>query len=358
MAPVGPADILSRVRRDAERNVMRTRNGIRLATGTSRPRLGTTPKDVVWERGRSQLWRYRNDNVRHAPPLFLIPSLVSRSYVLDLTPGNSLVERLLAAGFDVFLIDWGVPDERDAQNRLEDYVDGYLPAAIARACELAGSDDVNALGYCFGGVLALLYAARHTTALRSLSVAATPVDFRRLGPLTQIFGAGGLDVDRVVDENGNIPPEIIFNAFRALQPTAEVMRSVNLWDQLWNDDYVAAHQAMVTWAEDHIPFPGAAARQVTDMFVVDNALVEGRLYLGGDEVRLSDITCPFLTVLATRDHIVPEAATAPLIDLVGSPDKHELRLDAGHVGLFAGRTAHRTTLPVVIDFLERRSRPL
>jgi polyhydroxyalkanoate synthase subunit PhaC len=70
--------------------------------------------------------------VRWAPPLFIVFSLVSRSYVLDLTPGNSFVEHLTDAGFDVFLLDWGVPDERDAHNLLEDYVAGYLPAARSR----------------------------------------------------------------------------------------------------------------------------------------------------------------------------------------------------------------------------------
>ena len=64
---------------------------------------------------------------------------------------------------------------------------------------------------------------------------------------------------------------------------------------------------------------------------------------------------PFLTVRATRDHIVPEASAAPLIDLVGSPDKHELRLDAGHVGLLVGRAAAKTTIPTIIEFLIERS---
>jgi polyhydroxyalkanoate synthase len=80
-----------------------------------------------------------------------------------------------------------------------------------------------------------------------------------------------------------------------------------------------------------------------------------RLTVGGDAVHLSDITVPFLTVRATRDHIVPEAATAPLIDLVGSEDKHELALAAGHMGLVVGRTAARTTVPTIIDFIRRRS---
>jgi len=64
---------------------------------------------------------------------------------------------------------------------------------------------------------------------------------------------------------------------------------------------------------------------------------------------------PFLTVLGNRDHIVPEASAAPLIDLIGSPDKHEARLDGGHVGLLVGRTAAKTTIPTIIDFLIQRS---
>jgi polyhydroxyalkanoate synthase len=71
---------------------------------------------------------------------------------------------------------------------------------------------------------------------------------------------------------------------------------------------------------------------------------------------LSDITVPFLHVLASRDHIILESAAAPLIGLVGSRDKHELRLDAGHVGLLVGKTAAKTTLPTIIDFLKQRSR--
>ena len=72
-------------------------------------------------------------------------------------------------------------------------------------------------------------------------------------------------------------------------------------------------------------------------------------------MHLADITVPFLTVLANRDHIVPEASAGPLIDLIGSPDKHELRLEGGHVGLLVGRTAAKTTIPTIIEFLIQRS---
>jgi polyhydroxyalkanoate synthase len=87
-------------------------------------------------------------------------------------------------------------------------------------------------------------------------------------------------------------------------------------------------------------------------------MVNDRLVVAGDRVHLRDIRCPFLSVLANRDHIVPEPAAAPLIDLVGAEDRHELRLDAGHIGLVVGRTAARTTVPTIIEFLRRRSEVL
>jgi len=351
-----PQAVLDRVRRDVERNALRARNGIKLVAGVDRPGVGLTPKDVVWRRGRTQLWHYRNDAVRYSPPLLVVFSLISRSFILDLTPGNSFVEQLLAAGFDVYLIDWGEPDERDAQNTLEDYVDDYIPAAVERVRQLSGCAELNLFGYCFGGDLALLYAAHHPDApLRGLTVLATPVDFAEMGPLADIFRVGGLDVDDVLDDDGNVPPQVVVQGFRTLKPTAEVSRYVTLWERLWSDEYVASYQAMTGWSDDHIPFPGAAARETVQMLVRDNGMVTDRLSVGGDPVHLSDIRVPFLTVRANKDHIVPPESSAPLIDLVGSADKHELRLDAGHMGLVVGRTAARTTVPTIIDFLRRRS---
>jgi polyhydroxyalkanoate synthase len=359
-----PQTILDRVRKDVERNALRARNGIKMVAGVDRPDVGQTPKDVVWERGRCQLWHYRNDpdthgGVRYSPPLLIVFSMISRSYILDLTPGNSFIEQLLKAGFDVYMLDWGEPDERDAHNRLEDYADDYIPVAVSRVMELSGAEEINLFGYCFGGDLALLYAAHHLDApLRSLTVLATPVDFRHMGPLADIFAVGGMDVDTVVDEDGNVPPSVVVQGFRTLTPTSEVTRYVTLWERLWNDQYVASYQAMTGWSDDHVPFPGAAARQTVRMLVRDNGMVDDRLTLGGDTIHLSDIRVPFLTVRANRDHIVPPDATAPLIGLVGSPDKHELCLDAGHMGLVVGRTAARTTVPTIIDFLKRRSEPV
>jgi len=156
MAPALPADLLARVNRDLERSVLRARNGVRYVRGTHRPKLGVTPKDVVWKRDKAQLWRYRSTRVGFAQPLLIVTSLVSRSYILDLLPGSSSVEFLRDQGFDVYMVDWGIPDHLDAGNSLETYVDEYLPRVVDAVLRESGAEELTMAGYCLGGVLASL----------------------------------------------------------------------------------------------------------------------------------------------------------------------------------------------------------
>jgi polyhydroxyalkanoate synthase len=140
-----------------------------------------------------------------------------------------------------------------------------------------------------------------------------------------------------------------------LQPTGDLTGYVNLWQNLWNDDFVAAHQTMTQWATDHIPFPGAAFLQTADLFGRQNLLATGRVPLNGRTIDLADITVPFLNIIGEKDHIVPPEAIGELTQLVGSDDVEELRLPAGHVGLVVGRTAQRNYLPAMADWLARHS---
>ncbi|MGA2927724.1 MAG: hydrolase, partial [Solirubrobacteraceae bacterium] len=85
-------------------------------------KIGITPKDVVWTHRKTTLYRYRSAQRRHPVPVLLVFALINRPDIFDLRPGNSFVEFLLREGFDVFLIDWGYPEEEDSDFGLEEYV--------------------------------------------------------------------------------------------------------------------------------------------------------------------------------------------------------------------------------------------
>ena len=177
-----PTDLLERIRLDVERNALRARNGLKHLAGVGRPETGCSAKDVVWRRDKVQLYRYHSPGPTLGPPILLVMSLVSKPYVLDLRPGNSFVEALVGRGFDVYMIDWGTPDAADADNSFETYCDEYIPFACASAMRTSGVDELHLFGYCFGGVLSLIFAAGHPEIpLRTLSLMATPIDFARDG---------------------------------------------------------------------------------------------------------------------------------------------------------------------------------
>jgi polyhydroxyalkanoate synthase len=362
MAPVavpGPAQLKERIARDVDRAVRRGRNGLRYAAGTKRLRVGQTPKDVIWQRDKAQLWRYRGGEVRYRQPLVIVHSLVSRSYVLDLYPKNSVVGFLQAQGFEVLLLDWGEADEVDSHNTLETYVDDYIPDALRVARDVTGGDDPTLLGYCMGGLLALLSVARHPELpAHNLVTMATPIDFGPLWAATAMVREGRLDPDDVVDDTGNVPADAVARSFKMLTPTADLVQYATLWQNLWNDEYVDGFQAMAQWAGDHVPFPGATMRQLVEELIRRNALVEGTLTLGGRRVDLGAVRCPLLNVMAEHDHIVPTPATEPLTRLVGSEDAEELRLRAGHVGLVAGRAANKISLPHIAAWMQAHSDPI
>ena len=90
-------------------------------------------------------------------PVLLVFALINRPDIFDLRPGNSFVEFLLDEGFDVFLLDWGEPDEEDADMGLEDYVCDELPWGIRETLRAAGADELTLLGWCIGGTLCAMY---------------------------------------------------------------------------------------------------------------------------------------------------------------------------------------------------------
>lgn len=344
------------VRMRADRGARTLRNGLRQYARLDRPPIASTPKDTVWQRDKAQLWRYRSEQRRVGPPLVLVHSLVNRSYIFDLVPGNSMVEVLLARGLDVYLIDWGVPDAADADNTLETYCDDYLPEIIRFAVDHSDAAAANVLGYCFGGLLSVLYAAGHADdPIGSLITLATPIDATQMPRQLRADPGGNFDPAVVIDETGNVPGPVIGNAIKSLAPTAELSNYVNLAANLWNDDYVAAHNAIDKWANDQVPFAGAAFRQSAHLLGADNAFMTDRVTLGGRRISLADIGVPFLNVFGRKDHIVPAAATRPLSSLVGSDDVADLELDAGHVGLFIGRRAHAHGVPAMIDWIDAHS---
>ena len=255
------------------------------------------------------------------------------------------------------MLDWGIPDELDADNSLETYVDEYLPRAVAAVRRETGCEELTMAGYCLGGVLSVLYANGHDDAgVRNLVLMATPVDFEEMGPMVAALREGRLDPEHLIDETGNVPADVLYSGFFMLAPTTIVAQRATLLENLWNDEFVRGFQAMAQWTRDQVPFPGAAFREVVELFVRRNALMDGSLRVGGREIDFATTGANVLNAMAEKDTVVPRAAAEPIAALVGRPDRrHELLLPGGHVTFGTGRSAFRHTLPSLADWIAAHS---
>jgi polyhydroxyalkanoate synthase subunit PhaC len=348
-------DVVTGLRREMERNAIRARNGIKYVAGTEWAPRAPTPSDVVWREGKAHLRRYRREDRPHrGPPVVIFIGLVNRATVFDLQKGNSFVQHVMDGGFEAFVLDWGVPDEEDAANTLETYVQRYLPRAIRAVERETGVGEVNLIGYCMGGMMALLaLAGQPELPVRNLVTIATPVSFSEMTGLVDALRDGRLDTPSLIDETGNVPADAIANSFRIRKPTADIVQYANLWENLWNDKYMEGFQAMGRWLREPVPFAGAAFRQVVEQWLRGDAFVNNTLRLGGRKASLDAITAPTLAVIATKDHIVPETSAEPIPELLTGTTVEVLRVEAGHAGITAGRTAAKVVLPHIIDWLAR-----
>ncbi len=321
------------------------------------PQPGSTPKDTILSIGSMKLYHYRAQTEEiYRVPLLVITSLVSKPYILDLTPGQSMIEYLVQAGYDVYLVDWGAPLAEESTLTLDDYVMDRLNACVERIAEYSGEDELNMLGYCLGGTLGVLYLATHPEAqIKNMVCLTTPVNFKGMGLFTQWTDERYFDVDRIVDSLGNVPGEMLLSAFDMLRPTGRLTSPIQMLDKIRDDKYVKSFMMIDRWASDQIPFAGEAFRQMIKQLYWRNAMLEGSLELGGATVDLKSIRTPMIHAMAEHDHIVPFEAAEPLLEEVGSDEKEAIVLRGGHASLVAGGNAKYRLWPKLDQWLSVRS---
>jgi polyhydroxyalkanoate synthase subunit PhaC len=332
---------------------------------------GATPREVVWGRNKARLYRYlRSDELpakgtggglggRRPVPVLMTYGFVLKPSVLDLVPGNSLVEYLVAEGFDVYMLDFGISDAEDAGLSLEELVLDYVHGAIQKVLQASGADEISLFGHSQGGTLCAMYASLFPERpLKNLVLLSAPTEFAprnpgALGLWTLASSSSGAYFDPAMVSKifGNLPTDLASQAITSmasLQATAAGMvartfgfgvydtalRAIR--DLADRDVSVRSWLAVSKWVDDAAPFPGELFRRWVRDFYQGDKLVKGEVEVRAQRVDLSNIECAVLNVSGQRDHIVPISKTGATTALARSSDKESVSLDAGHVGMLVG----------------------
>jgi polyhydroxyalkanoate synthase len=331
-------------------------------TVTAKAPIAQTPKQLVWTLNKAKLYRYIPvvpKEKRHPVPLLLVFALMNRPYILDLRPGHSFVEYMVNQGYDLYLLDWGIPGPEDKHLKFDDYTLDYMPRAIRKMKAISGAEEFSLLGWCIGAILATVYSAlRADDGLRNLILLTAPLDFSNKQAITfaKWVDERYFDVEKVLAAMGNMPGEMIDYGARALKPVDNyVLNYLKLWDNLENPQVVEAWKAMNTWVTDNVPLTGGAFRQLIVDLYRNDRLMRGEWIIRGERVDLNRLRANLLTVIAEGDHITPPCQSEAVMTRVGSKDKEVFRVPGGHIGIMAGSAAHKVTWPHLEHWLASRS---
>ena len=308
------------------------------------PKVGHTPRNEVWRKNKSVLWHYPAKQRKYEIPLFFVYSLFNKPYILDIAPKASVIEGLTNKGYEVYLLDWGSPGYEDKKMGLDTYIDKYLRTAVKRAIRHSEVEEITLIGYCLGGTIASIYAAIADEPIKNLIVATVPIDFKPfIGPEKWAEGMrnGDINIDRFIDVYGLVSPDLVTGMFRAIGAPVYFTNYTMLLSRAYDSRYVEKWRRMNKWTLDQVPFAGEAYRQLANDLFKENKLVKGELVIGNKKVDLKNIKANLYVVSGSRDNLILEEQSKPIMDLVSSEDKTYISVEAGHVslalsGLFAG----------------------
>jgi polyhydroxyalkanoate synthase len=322
-------------------------------------RKGVSPAETVYEEDRLKLRHYLSERKpKYQTPVVFIYALVNRPYILDLKVGRSVVANYVQAGFDTYLVDWGVPTYADRHLTLDDYINGYMVNVLDYVCERTGVDQVNIVGYCMGGTMSAMFTALHPKRVKNLTLLAAPIDFESNDSLLNVWTrANVFDVDKFVDAFGNCPPEFLQASFLLLRPVGNLLeKPINFYEHMHEEKFLDDFLTTESWLNDNIAVPGEVYREFVKYLYQKNLLTQNRMPVGKHIVNLKNIICPVLNIMAGKDDLVPCSQGTPFNDLVGSKDRKTILLEgSGHIGLAIGGRAQKEVWPTACQWMADRS---
>ena len=296
--------------------------------------IATTPGSVVFRCEEFELIQYapQTDEV-YSVPLLMVPPVINKFYIMDISPGRSMIEYFLTQGVQVFAISWRNPTAEQRNWGFDTY-ECAIQNALDAVEKISKSDRIHLQASCSGGILAAMTAA-HLTAtgedhrLASLTLMVTVLDQRKAG-----FAAAALDEEAaniaiaLSARKGYLEGRSLAEVFAWLRPTDLVWR-------YWVNNYVEGKSPaafdVLFWNADTTRMAAALHRDMVMMGVHNSLATAGAVSMLGTPVDLSQLTTDAYVVAGIADHISPWQACYRSARLLGSKDLRFVLSSSGHI---------------------------
>jgi polyhydroxyalkanoate synthase len=295
--------------------------------------VATTPGAVVAREPKYELIQYKpaTAEVREVPVLF-VPPMISKFYCVDLSPGRSLVEYLVAREQQVFTLSWKNATSRESRWNFDSYIEAILEAVESTAA-VCGTDRVHIAGLCLGGIMttcavAHLAAIGELDRVASLTLNVTVLDTERAGPVPALASPETAAIAIANSKRqGYLAGTELASTFAWLRPNEMI------WNN-WVNNYLLGKKPpafdLLHWNADSMNMPAAAHRDLVQ-FGLDNPLPHpGRMTVLETGVDVSQITVDAYAVGAETDHLTPWQHCYRTVHMLGGDTRFVLS-SSGHI---------------------------
>ena len=294
--------------------------------------LGTSEGSVVYRNDVLELIQYGPITEQvHERPLLVVPPQINKFYVFDLSPEKSLARFCLRSTVQTFIVRWRNPTKAQREWGLSTYIDA-LKEAVDVVLEITGSDDLNMLGACSGGITctALVghYAALGERKVNALTLLVSVLD-------TTLDTQVALFVDEQTLEAAKR------HSYQAGVLEGRDMAKVFVWmrpnDLIWNywvNNYLLGNEPPVFdilfWNNDTTRLPAAFHGDLIEMFKNNPLTRPDALEVCGTPIDLKQVTTDIFCVAGTADHITPWQSCYKSAQLFGG-NVEFLLSNSGHI---------------------------
>ena len=307
------------------------------------------PSTVLWQEGSSRLLDYGSEG---EATILLVPSLINRAYIFDLSAGRSMARVLAGQGIATAMMDWGEPGDAERELDVEDYVTQRLLKAVQYLFDRYHRP-VTLVGYCMGGMMSLAAAQLAPEQVAGIALLTTPWDFhaaevKRL-PETMAFRPF---FEGLFTRHPHVSGQLVHQLLYMLDPWSvhEKYRRFAALPEGSEQEYTFLQREH--WLHDNVALTRKVAQTCFVRWALDNETMRGTWKVGGQVIAPQNLRLPVFIAHGSYDRLVPRSCTDPLI--AAMPHNTLCLPRTGHIGLVAGSAAPRTVWNPLAKWVLRR----